>query len=495
MPSGTLKSWNCEKHFGFIVPDDAGGDIFVHRSALVNMRSLTKGDRVQYEAVYDQSRGKWQAGRCALLGGSSIENRDWKLATEIAKSNSADAVISPGHIMNPHGYDTSFYTASAPALPKSSNTAAQVRRCNPSSPTAAEEASSKRCVTDAAKIDEECPLLFFEDAEESESDEEHSASDAQEEVADVEVPDAEEEELPLCKEIQVCPSDVRFTHASISARFRSGLSLDDAIDSITKKELAFEDFPAVICVERDGQLFSLNNRRVFVARCLHHKGLLSTMQVKVVPFSDAYVQHERDGLSKWSRSFSTSNNGVAVSVRSKYRKYQTKQLAEAQLKRADKQMHRAKVNSHMEAMKPVITTMLPPPKGLATGSRLDERVKKLKWHLQEKLPSEFMDTLGRQYGVCWEIYISSNGKAGIKAFPRAAEKDLTPERYSLGCLALREAVRRRYQFKPKSNSSKLTSVRLPSQAAQLWGANQASPKDARAAEKQKTMDKKGRRRR
>jgi CspA family cold shock protein len=52
MPNGTVKWFNDYKGFGFITPDDAGKDLFVHHSAIAadGFRSLAEGARVSYDA-------------------------------------------------------------------------------------------------------------------------------------------------------------------------------------------------------------------------------------------------------------------------------------------------------------------------------------------------------------------------------------------------------------------------------------------------------------
>ncbi|MGB9770338.1 MULTISPECIES: cold-shock protein [Caldisericum] len=48
---GTVKWFNAQKGFGFIVPDDGSKDLFVHYSSIKanGFRSLKEGDKVEYE--------------------------------------------------------------------------------------------------------------------------------------------------------------------------------------------------------------------------------------------------------------------------------------------------------------------------------------------------------------------------------------------------------------------------------------------------------------
>ena len=50
---GTVKWFNADKGYGFIAPDDATPDVFVHHSAIETdgYRSLQDNQRVEYEAV------------------------------------------------------------------------------------------------------------------------------------------------------------------------------------------------------------------------------------------------------------------------------------------------------------------------------------------------------------------------------------------------------------------------------------------------------------
>ena len=63
MITGTVKFFNATKGFGFIQPDNGGGDAFVHISAVerAGMTTLNEGQKVQYELVADRRSGKMAA--------------------------------------------------------------------------------------------------------------------------------------------------------------------------------------------------------------------------------------------------------------------------------------------------------------------------------------------------------------------------------------------------------------------------------------------------
>jgi CspA family cold shock protein len=54
MFKGTIKFFNDEKGFGFIVPENGGKEVFVHKTATKNR--IQEGDTVEYE-VEDGPRG------------------------------------------------------------------------------------------------------------------------------------------------------------------------------------------------------------------------------------------------------------------------------------------------------------------------------------------------------------------------------------------------------------------------------------------------------
>jgi CspA family cold shock protein len=63
MNKGTVKWFNATKGFGFISPDNGGGDVFVHISAVeqAGLGSLNEGQTVSYDVQVDQQRGKSSA--------------------------------------------------------------------------------------------------------------------------------------------------------------------------------------------------------------------------------------------------------------------------------------------------------------------------------------------------------------------------------------------------------------------------------------------------
>ena len=52
MATGTVKWFSDEKGFGFITPDEAGKDLFVHHTGIngEGYRSLAEGARVSYDS-------------------------------------------------------------------------------------------------------------------------------------------------------------------------------------------------------------------------------------------------------------------------------------------------------------------------------------------------------------------------------------------------------------------------------------------------------------
>ena len=61
MSTGTVKWFNASKGYGFIVPDDAGDDLFVHHSEIKasGFATLDEGQKVTFDI------GEGKKGPCA----------------------------------------------------------------------------------------------------------------------------------------------------------------------------------------------------------------------------------------------------------------------------------------------------------------------------------------------------------------------------------------------------------------------------------------------
>ena len=64
MATGTVKFFNAQKGFGFIVQDAGGPDVFVHISAVerAGMSNLVEGQKLSFDIETDPRRGKSAAG-------------------------------------------------------------------------------------------------------------------------------------------------------------------------------------------------------------------------------------------------------------------------------------------------------------------------------------------------------------------------------------------------------------------------------------------------
>ena len=69
MPTGTVKFFNAQKGYGFIAPEGGDSDVFVHISAVeqAGLKTFHEGQRVSFDVVTDQRRGKTNAQNLKVI--------------------------------------------------------------------------------------------------------------------------------------------------------------------------------------------------------------------------------------------------------------------------------------------------------------------------------------------------------------------------------------------------------------------------------------------
>lgn len=87
MPIGTVKWFNNAKGYGFILPEQGGGDVFAHYSTIDmdGYKTLKAGQQVQFEAV-DGPKGL-QASSITSVNGAPVA-----LATETVEEDATPAL-------------------------------------------------------------------------------------------------------------------------------------------------------------------------------------------------------------------------------------------------------------------------------------------------------------------------------------------------------------------------------------------------------------------
>mmetsp|Transcript_41173 Transcript_41173/g.74391 ORF Transcript_41173/g.74391 Transcript_41173/m.74391 type:complete len:606 (+) Transcript_41173:82-1899(+) len=70
--TGVVKAWIEERGMGFIKPDTAAEDLFVHRSHITNSQWLSVGATVTFEEGFDAMKGKRIAKQVTVTGGMQV---------------------------------------------------------------------------------------------------------------------------------------------------------------------------------------------------------------------------------------------------------------------------------------------------------------------------------------------------------------------------------------------------------------------------------------
>jgi cold shock protein len=68
---GIIKKFFPDRHFGFVQPDDGGGDVFLHGSTLtyanINISAIHEGDRCEFEVGPSPRSNRQQVTSIRLL--------------------------------------------------------------------------------------------------------------------------------------------------------------------------------------------------------------------------------------------------------------------------------------------------------------------------------------------------------------------------------------------------------------------------------------------
>ena len=103
--------------------------------------------------------------------------------------------------------------------------------------------------------------------------------------------------------IELAPSKIRFMQNRINSQFKNGDSVNETILKIENSLMDIYDLPKIRVVRKDGFYYAFDNRRLYVYRVLHFRGLLEKIKVKLAPLRD--FQQDR---------FTTENNGESIEL-------------------------------------------------------------------------------------------------------------------------------------------------------------------------------------
>ncbi|WP_405699856.1 DUF6531 domain-containing protein [Streptomyces sp. NBC_01383] len=99
----------------------------------------------------------------------------------------------------------------------------------------------------------------------------------------------------------ISPRAVRFSQDSISERFKNGKSVDDVIEDLRHGRVTADEFPAIRVFERNGSIYTLDNRRLHVFQ-------EAGVDIKFARATPQEIQNEG-----WK--FTTRNDGNSINVR------------------------------------------------------------------------------------------------------------------------------------------------------------------------------------
>lgn len=118
---------------------------------------------------------------------------------------------------------------------------------------------------------------------------------------------------------EVDPLNVRFTHDCISAKFRGqDQTLDEVVYHICYGRMQFKELPPLEVIKFNDCLWSLSNRRLYIARVLRNWDVIAKVSVGIHAFTSPYLtnlkydERLKRYATKWERCFSTKTEGKRI---------------------------------------------------------------------------------------------------------------------------------------------------------------------------------------
>ena len=105
------------------------------------------------------------------------------------------------------------------------------------------------------------------------------------------------------------PSEIRFTQATCSPRFRNGLPISETYLQLAGGSIEKRDIEMLRVVEsdQDGQMYSVDNRRLAVFRLLEQHGHTKIVKARVLAQSELQ-------RGEWKKKFSTTTDGCSITI-------------------------------------------------------------------------------------------------------------------------------------------------------------------------------------
>jgi hypothetical protein len=93
---------------------------------------------------------------------------------------------------------------------------------------------------------------------------------------------------------RIDPEQIYFTHSKIRYCFTGcNKTIDETLNDIRNNKISFNDLPKITVYISNGNYFSQNNRRLYVAKICKHEGLLENdlieVRVKKMPNKKNYT--------------------------------------------------------------------------------------------------------------------------------------------------------------------------------------------------------------